>query len=343
MMIIKSKVITLSKARILLVEDAKLNQILAKEIIEQAGLIVDLAENGELALALLREQKYDLVLMDRQMPIMDGVAAAMAIRREFSSKDLPIVAMSAGGGTNERDECLAAGMNDYLIKPIDKEALLTALIRWIPVRQGVNQVKNVLLDNEADIGDLASIPGLDYEIGLYHGMNRVDFYIKLLQSFSESHADAIEQIYTALSEGQLAVAERTAHTLYGVAATVGALDIGKEARQLELAIKEGKGVQELSVPIIKARKKLALLINNIKLVLAKEKNVLLSMSNSQVIKQLEGLEKLLAADLAEAVDAVEAAEDAICAAYGTKGEDLVRTVKNYDFPEALVLVKALLS
>jgi CheY-like chemotaxis protein len=120
----------LSGARVLLVEDNLINQNVAKGILEQAGAVVAVAENGQLALDLLRAARYDLVLMDVQMPVMDGFTATRIIRDELALT-LPVIAMTAGVMESERERCIAAGMNDFIAKPIDVEQMFATMQRHL--------------------------------------------------------------------------------------------------------------------------------------------------------------------------------------------------------------------
>jgi CheY-like chemotaxis protein len=126
---------TIRDSRILLVEDNELNQEVALALLREAGMFVDLAENGQIALDRLAVGHYDLVLMDMQMPVMDGVTATLAIRRQPLLKGLPVVAMTANAMQADRDRCLAAGMNDHIAKPIEPEDLWKALLKWIMPRK----------------------------------------------------------------------------------------------------------------------------------------------------------------------------------------------------------------
>jgi two-component system sensor histidine kinase/response regulator len=121
----------LKDARVLLVEDSKLNQIVAKGILAETGVAVDVADNGEIAVAKVRERPYDIVLMDMQMPVMDGITATKAIRADARFAALPIVAMTANAMSSDREQCIAAGMNDHIAKPIDPQQLFAMLQRWV--------------------------------------------------------------------------------------------------------------------------------------------------------------------------------------------------------------------
>ena len=121
---------------VLLVEDNDMNQIVASEIMRDQGLVVDIAENGAIALEMVQESGYDIVLMDMQMPVMDGLEATVAIRQLDGFETLPIVAMTANAMEQDRERCLAAGMNDFVSKPIDPEQLWRVLLQWAPHTTG---------------------------------------------------------------------------------------------------------------------------------------------------------------------------------------------------------------
>ena len=123
--------LALGGARILLVEDNLLNQEVACELLREAGFTVDVADNGMIGLEKLNAMSYDLVFMDMQMPVMDGVSATLEIRRNPAFASLPVVAMTASAMQADRERCIEAGMNDYIVKPIDPDALWAALLRWV--------------------------------------------------------------------------------------------------------------------------------------------------------------------------------------------------------------------
>jgi len=119
---------------VLLAEDNIINRLIARELLSNAGLVVEQAENGAIALELAAQQKWDLILMDMQMPVMDGLAAARAIR-ERGDTTVPIIAMTANAFVEDRAACLEAGMNDHVAKPVNPAALYEILMRWLPARQ----------------------------------------------------------------------------------------------------------------------------------------------------------------------------------------------------------------
>ncbi len=126
-----NKPISLKDRRILLVEDNEINQLVMNEILLDYEVQLDIADNGLKALEMLETSEYDIVLMDVQMPVMDGYEATQKIRQQSKWKHLPVIAMTAHAMEGDKEKCLQAGMNDYLTKPIDDEILSAALIKWI--------------------------------------------------------------------------------------------------------------------------------------------------------------------------------------------------------------------
>ena len=126
-------------AQVLLVEDNELNQLVAAELLRDAGFVVDVAGNGQMALEMLETKRYDVVLMDMQMPVMDGETATRRLRADARYADLPVVAMTANALETDRQRCFAAGMNDHVAKPIEPAVLWAALARWIRPRPGLGQ------------------------------------------------------------------------------------------------------------------------------------------------------------------------------------------------------------
>ena len=236
-------------ARILLVEDNELNQQVAMEILADAEFIVDLAENGEVAVTMTDMNQYDIVLMDMQMPVMDGLAATREIRKDARFVELPIVAMTAAALETDRERCLEAGMNDHVAKPIDPDDLFAMLLVWIPpgeretpesveVPAAVAVEEPPRTDPAAD--PLSSIDGLDVEVGVKRVMGKRDFYEKLVRQFVEGEeVESVATVRAQLVEGEREAAERTAHSLKGVAGTIGAGELQTRAQGLETAIKEG--------------------------------------------------------------------------------------------------------
>jgi two-component system sensor histidine kinase/response regulator len=239
------RVAALRGARILVVEDNDINQQVARELLEQAGLEVDVADNGQVALDKLAAAPYDLVFMDMHMPVMDGITATHRIRGIGRLDSLPVLAMSAHAREQDRRKCLDAGMNDFVVKPIEPEELWTVLLRWIRPRNSAAAA--AVRRAETFEGDIPrGIPGLDAELGLKRMLNRKPLYLAMLQRYTSGQRAAMRELRAAIGSGDLQTAERLAHTAKAVSGNVGATVVQDIAARIEMALRErGPGVPEL--------------------------------------------------------------------------------------------------
>jgi two-component system sensor histidine kinase/response regulator len=232
---------TIAGARILLVEDNEINQEVALQLLRQAHFDVDLAENGSVALERLRAHDYALVLMDMQMPVMDGIVATRELRRMPGLADLPVVAMTANAQAVDRQRCLASGMNDFLAKPIEPELLWQTLLKWIPPLHVLAPKPAATVSTDAvpplpafDLG----IPGIDAGPALRRMLGSSELYFATLRKFCKIQASTSEAMRAALDADDRETAQRQAHTLKGVAASIGANALADEAAALEKALAE---------------------------------------------------------------------------------------------------------
>jgi two-component system, sensor histidine kinase and response regulator len=225
--------------RVLLAEDNAINQQIAVELLEGVGVHVDVANNGrevvETLLASAGSLPYDAVLMDLQMPEMDGYQATARIRAEPRLADLPIVAMTAHAMAEERDRCLAAGMRAHITKPIDPELLYRTLMEFYrPGRVAVSaKTGNHFLPPDAPF----AVPGLDVGDGLRRVAGNVRLYRSLLGQFVEQHAKAADEISASIEQQDFPLAERLLHTLKGVAGNLGARTTNSMAAELEISLR----------------------------------------------------------------------------------------------------------
>ena len=220
----------LTGLRVLLVEDNEFNQQLATALLVRAGIEVSLARDGIEAVQAVQPGRFDAVLMDIQMRRMDGLEATRNIRSNPALADLPIIAMTANAMVGDRELCLAAGMNDYVAKPIQIEVLYFTLARWTqrnvqftePVAPNVRRVSG-------------TFPAIDPARAIA-SMGGEDTYLTVLDKFIFNQGQAVQSIQDALAAADRKTAERLAHTLKGIAATIGASALAESARQLEIAI-----------------------------------------------------------------------------------------------------------
>ncbi|MFI8480668.1 response regulator [Pseudomonas sp. NPDC078700] len=235
-----------SGQRVLLVEDNELNREVAAGLLEESGLLIEHAEHGAIALEKLHanpDDYYALVLMDMQMPVLDGISATLAIRKEPRFASLPVIAMTANAMAEDREDCTRAGMNDHISKPIEPNQLWSTLKHWLtvktadlpPVVTAKSQIKAAVAQTQN-----WHLPGVDVATGLRRMLGKTELYQRLLTTFASNQGDAPEQIRVAMHNGDQATAERLVHSLKGLAGNLGANDLQAQTALLESAIKDPK-------------------------------------------------------------------------------------------------------
>ncbi len=228
----------LQGARILLVEDNLINQQIAREIMENIGLVLDIANNGEEAVAVVNTVQFEAVLMDIQMPIMDGYEATRLIREKQS--ELPIIAMTAHAMSGDKEKCLAVGMNDYITKPIDETVLWHTLGKWIAPREQIpmtfkpQKVEELLPDE---------LPGIDIAAGLKRLLGNSELYHKLLRHFYRDYQDVSKKINEALQKGDFKTARYLVHTIKGTAGNLSIDNLHQASQALEIGLKAGDEIE----------------------------------------------------------------------------------------------------
>jgi CheY-like chemotaxis protein len=236
---------TRSSARILVAEDNLINQKLAVRMLEKLGYQADVVENGQEALAALAKVSYAMILMDCQMPLLDGLAATAEIRRReaadasrFTSdappRHIPIVALTANAMSGDRDICLAAGMDDYLTKPVRKENLKGALDRWIPLSIHPPDGHADGADHNTAGTNAETLPAVfDVTAMLRNIGGDTDLLEQLVELFIQRYQAMLEAIKTALADKDQEAVEQAAHTLKGTASNLCASEVVLYAGQLE--------------------------------------------------------------------------------------------------------------
>lgn len=224
-------------ARVLLVEDSPLNQDVAVELLGLFGVVVSVASDGAEALRRLDEAMPDLVFMDMQMPVMDGLEATRRLRSQARFAPLPVVAMTANAMDTDRQRCFDAGMNDFVAKPIDPERLAVVLSRWLP-RGDVGGVSAGLPAIASSAGGEAwpDLPGIDVAEGVSRRVGGLPRFLETLVRFREEHADDPGRIDAALARSDRETALRLAHTAKSLCALIGARRAASAAGALEGAL-----------------------------------------------------------------------------------------------------------
>ncbi|MBF0381747.1 MAG: response regulator [Magnetococcales bacterium] len=240
----KEEMQNLSGARVLVVEDNEINQQVATELLEQANVTVLIANNGQEGIDTIKKEQLDAVLMDVQMPIMDGLTATKIIRENSEYKELPILAMTANAMSGDRDLCLDAGMQDHISKPIDPFDLYSTLGRWVTVSNHTpladrsdKQPDNTIKATE-DI-ELAKITGIDTTLGLQRIGGNQKAYLQLLDKFVKDQGGVAKEINVMLAVKDINTATRLAHTLKSVSGSIAAKKLNEISAALEKALDKG--------------------------------------------------------------------------------------------------------
>jgi two-component system, sensor histidine kinase and response regulator len=248
----------LTGRRVLVVEDNEINRDLATELLGDLGIEVAVAVTGREGVDQITLEAFDLVLMDIQMPVMDGLTATKLIRTQERFCDLPIIAMTAHAMRGDRERSLDAGMNDHLTKPINPETLTAMLLRWMPAKPidpPEPTVAAVKPTSSADELPEQLLP-FDLQTALARTNGKPKLLRKMLRGFHEQYAHAASDLRAQLREGRLEEANRLAHSLRGVAATLEAGMLADAAAAVGEALREGR-VEGLSGLIDTLEKALA--------------------------------------------------------------------------------------
>ncbi|MGA1622383.1 MAG: response regulator, partial [Synechocystis sp.] len=220
----------LKGAKILLVEDNEINQEFAVDLLTNKGLRVDIANNGQEALDLLASRSYDAVLMDIQMPVLNGYDATRALRQQERFQDLPIIAMTANAMAGDRQKALEAGMNDHVAKPIKVEELFQILAEQVKRHPPKHDSPTVTA--AAPGFPFPPMTGIDQQLGMEH-IENVALYRKLLLKFGDRYTDVERQFYEEQGSDDATAAMRFAHTLKSTAALLGIESVRVAALNLE--------------------------------------------------------------------------------------------------------------
>lgn len=229
--------------RVLLAEDNEANQFVASELLGRLGIELEIAENGRHAIEMVAAKPFAAVLMDVQMPEMDGLEATRLIRRQPAFKDLPIIAMTANAMKSDIDACFDAGMNDFISKPIDRAALVQTLRRWLPSPSVFKsplvlpEIASAAIDEGRD--EMPTLDGIDVAGTVRRLGIPFETLRPMLIRFADGQRKTVEDLRAAVAAGDCAAARRHAHALAGAAGNLGAELLRESAKALELTAKDG--------------------------------------------------------------------------------------------------------
>jgi len=332
-------------AHVLLVEDNEINQELALELLVSNDLSVEVANNGQEALDMLAERDYDGVLMDCQMPIMDGYTATRAIRLQEEFAKLPVIAMTANAMAGDREKVIDAGMNDHIAKPINVRDMFATMAKWI--KPSGNHQQTTAIDPVSEESDSASLPeleGVDTESGLAVIQGNLKLYRKLLFKFRDSQSDFVAQFRAATNApGDPDIQERYAHTLKGIAGTIGAKGVQNTAAKLEKACREKRANDEIEQCLLSLQGELTVVMQSLSCIPEQKKSRPLNSSVSPVSDMNTVLTKLRvllkesnpeAADLADELEQCESNDN-----NNLLVSSLIKAIEDYDFEEALAMLE----
>lgn len=349
--------------RVLLAEDDPINRAVETELLHRVGIDPVLASNGQEAVAQVQSKDFDLVLMDMHMPVLDGLEACQRIRRLPGRAQLPIIALTANVFEEERQRCLAAGMNDFVTKPIDPEALYRAIVQNLPrlllspISTGSVSISPRI---SADIAWQALPAGLknsshiDSRQGFRNTGCDPDFYQAMLLRFADEHVGTLPQLKSLIAQDK-ALAVNLVHALKGAAATIGLMEVSKAAEKIELdllqiaqshpafdaAVEAGALEQVLS----ELRDCLTSSLDDIR------KTCSRALQNQPSAREPSGqasdlhaalrrLRHWLETDNTQALDDVQEQVSGLRGAFGSEADDLLREIENFDYPAAARRVQA---
>ncbi|NQZ24337.1 MAG: response regulator [Colwellia sp.] len=352
----ESAIAHLQGANLLLVEDNEMNQELAMELLTMNGLSVTLAENGQEALDELTRQSFDGILMDCQMPVMDGYTATKKIRAQVQYQSLPIIAMTANAMAEDKARVIASGMNDHIAKPINVNGMFITMAKWITPKEPKAKViiKSDPSTSDSKETEIPSVLGIDTEAGLAVTQHNKVLYLKLLKRFASSYQNFGQQFLDAIQDSDDKAAIRCAHTLKGTAGNIGAKSIQYSAKVLEQACEEAFETGTLKVNG-EASEKIQELLNKViqDLVpvveeLSKLSSPAKTIAESQVLDRVKikpifaELEELIEDFDTDATDVLEQLDPMFQGTeYYQQLSQLIEAVDAYDFDTAATIFTAL--
>jgi len=330
---------------ILLAEDNKINQQVAEELLKSFGLEVTIADNGLIAVDNVFQQSannqhFDLVLMDIQMPELDGIQATHAIRDNQDFQHLPIIAMTAHAMVGDKAKSLAAGMNEHITKPIDPDELYKVLSHWLtPIKS--NTPTKIIMTNE---NDLTVLPDYSESLDVSWGLKRVggnrSLFSKLLKDFYIDHQHDIERLEQSFDTKQLKTANLIIHTIKGVSGNIGARQLQQQSSKLELAISSDQNYSEelnLFTAMFNTLMSELKQYNQQQLITIDTPKT--ELSNAQLTTQINQLYNLLNEGDSNAIKILTTIQKSLLNYSDNKIQILQIAIEDYEFDQAMIILK----
>ncbi|MFA6138066.1 MAG: response regulator [Sulfurimonas sp.] len=334
----------LKGAYLLLVEDNLVNQELAIELLQNAGIKVDVANNGAEALEKVQITEYDGVLMDCQMPVMDGFESTRLIRKIPRLSNLPILAMTANAMAGDKEKCIECGMNDHIAKPIDVAHMFLTMAQWIKPKSV--EVSTDEPTQEKTTNDMLQIEGMDIKSALGRVAGNEKLLRKLLVRFLETQSDVIVRINRAIQNNDIQTAMREAHTIKGLAGNIGADLLFKHAQELERVLKDGES-DTINSCLELTKNELSKIMQRISVAIGEPMQIITAPSDidmEALTDALKKLDKLLKELDAEAATAEEELFDSLVAlGHGVSIKKIKKAIDKFEFEDARELLAQILS
>jgi len=329
-------------ASVLVVEDHEINQEVVKEILSQFGLEVHIANNGQEAIEFLERMPVDLVLMDVQMPVMDGLTATRLIRQQKQFDRLPIIAMTAHAMPEDQKQCLDAGMNDYLTKPVDLKELSRVLARWLNpafATAGRMPAKQHPFERKA----VWQGAGLDVDGAMARLGGNIDRYQKLLAQFCVQYRDIASRLHKLFEDGNINELVHIAHALKGSAGNLGATKVHEAAMHLETITQEGDAMAIMQAIDVLSDALQPLLSIGSPMPSDSQAMAEITLdtdSKAKLQTLLQTLYKQLSEADTEAVETIETLQTLLPSSNAL--QQLTQCVQDYDFDAALSIMKTMM-
>lgn len=330
-------------AHLLLVEDNEINRELATDLLNSAGISVGLASNGKEAIEKLNDERFDGILMDCHMPVMDGYEAAKKIREDEKYKDIPIIALTANVLSDDRIRALESGMNDQISKPIRPADMFETISKWITTSSRTDFSKTD--ENLDDSVEIPHIDGIDIDKGLIVTQNNKALYLNLLKKFAAGQKWFKRDFKSAFDSGEQEESVRLAHTLKGLAGNVGATNLQEAAAKLERLSKDNSNHRDIEKALSDVVNILEPLINELEKLQDNRttvKNSDESLDIDDLLRLLSEIKILAKDDDTEALEYCNRFKNLKqTQRFGKKIDLLVKHLESYAFEEAIDVIEIL--